>query len=75
MKQIYRHLKTVLTVVMFCLLPGMLLAQTKITGKVTDETQQPLPGVTVSIKGTQQGTVTDVNGLQHQCRKRPGAGF
>jgi TonB-linked SusC/RagA family outer membrane protein len=62
MKQIYRHFKSLIMVVMFCLLPALLLAQSKITGKVTDETQQPLPGVTVSLKGTQGVTVTDVNG-------------
>lgn len=33
-----------------------------LTGKVTDDTGQPLPGVTVFIKGTTQGTVTDVDG-------------
>src|ERR1700733_3932743 len=34
----------------------------KITGIVTDETDLPLPGVTVKIKGTSIGVVTDVNG-------------
>ena len=34
----------------------------KITGKVTDEAGQALPGVTVMIKGTQLGTATDVDG-------------
>ena len=34
-----------------------------VTGKVTDgETGDPLPGVNVVIEGTQQGTVTDVDG-------------
>ena len=33
-----------------------------ITGKVTDAAGEPLPGVTVMIKGSQQGTVTDTNG-------------
>lgn len=36
--------------------------QNTITGKVTDESGQPLPGVTVVIKGTTQGTVTDMDG-------------
>ena len=38
------------------------LAQTKITGRVIDEQQQPLPGVSVVIKGTTTGSVTDVDG-------------
>uniref|UniRef100_UPI003217C286 SusC/RagA family TonB-linked outer membrane protein n=1 Tax=uncultured Draconibacterium sp. TaxID=1573823 RepID=UPI003217C286 len=34
----------------------------KISGKVTDTGGQPLPGVTVMVKGTSQGTVTNANG-------------
>jgi len=34
----------------------------KITGKVTDEKGQPLPGVTVVVNGTTKGTITDANG-------------
>lgn len=47
----------------------MLLASTLIfaqeqtvTGVVTSGSNEPMPGVNVLIKGTQQGTVTDVNG-------------
>ncbi len=36
--------------------------QREITGKVTDSSGQPLPGVTVVVKGTTRGTVTDNNG-------------
>ena len=36
--------------------------ENRITGKVTDEKKDPLPGVTVIIKGTKLGTVTDVDG-------------
>jgi len=36
--------------------------QKSISGTVTDEAGQPLPGVTVVIKGTAQGTVTNANG-------------
>jgi len=34
----------------------------QITGKVTDESGQPLPGVSVILKGTAQGTVSNENG-------------
>ncbi len=34
----------------------------KTTGKVSDSSGAPLPGVTVSIKGTKSGTVTDMDG-------------
>ncbi|WP_299583066.1 TonB-dependent receptor [uncultured Sunxiuqinia sp.] len=33
-----------------------------VAGKVVDENGQPLPGVTVLVKGTTQGTVTDFDG-------------
>ena len=33
-----------------------------VTGKVTDVTGESLPGVTVLIKGTSKGTITDVDG-------------
>jgi TonB-linked SusC/RagA family outer membrane protein len=36
--------------------------QKKITGTVTDNKGQPIPGVTVSAKGTSQGALTDLNG-------------
>jgi len=35
---------------------------TRITGLVTDETDLPLPGATVTIKGTTTSAITDVNG-------------
>jgi len=45
------------------LLPFVVLAQTgSITGKVSDETNQPLPGASVVIKGLGKGTSTDLNG-------------
>ncbi len=35
---------------------------TNITGKVTDADGKPLPGVTVAVKGTKKGTITDKDG-------------
>ena len=34
----------------------------RVSGKVLDETGQPLPGATVTVEGTSIGTVTDVEG-------------
>ncbi|MDR1720350.1 MAG: TonB-dependent receptor [Dysgonamonadaceae bacterium] len=34
----------------------------RVTGKVLDESGTEIPGVTVIVKGTSQGTITDVNG-------------
>jgi TonB-linked SusC/RagA family outer membrane protein len=40
----------------------MVAQQSSVSGKVTDKSGQPLPGVTVVIKGTTQGTVTNADG-------------
>lgn len=51
------------SVVFFLSMHLLLFGQGKtITGKVTDDTKAPLPGVSVVIEGTTQGTITDVNG-------------
>ena len=34
----------------------------EVRGKVTDENGQPLPGVSILVKGTQRGMITDVEG-------------
>lgn len=48
---------------LFVLLSFGAFAQTgSITGRVIDETNQPLPGATVSIKGTTNGSPTDADG-------------
>lgn len=62
MKQIYQHFRTVVTVVIFCLSPALLFAQSKIAGTVTDESRLPLPGVTVTVVETGKNVATDVEG-------------
>ena len=41
----------------------MTFAQVKISGKVTSENGNPAAGISVTIKGTKVGTVTDNNGM------------
>jgi len=42
---------------------NVLKAQNRtISGTVTDEKSEPLPGATIQIKGSKAGTTTDVNG-------------
>src|SRR4051812_42034840 len=62
MKQLYIHLRILITMVLLILSPVLLFGQTKISGTVTDENQEPMIGVNVLIKGTTIGTVTDVSG-------------
>ena len=46
---------------------GVAMAQTRITGNVTDEKGEPVIGASILVKGTDQGTVTDLDGnLQTQ---------
>lgn len=44
------------------LLSGAILAQRTITGKVVDDEENPLIGATVVVKGTTNGTITDLDG-------------
>src|SRR5690554_6188760 len=37
--------------------------QLTVTGQVTDENGDPLPGATVVVEGTDQGTTTDIDGV------------
>jgi TonB-linked outer membrane protein, SusC/RagA family/TonB-dependent outer membrane receptor, SusC/RagA subfamily, signature region len=41
---------------------GILIAQTQVRGTVVDESGDPVIGATIQIKGTSQGTVSDING-------------
>jgi len=42
--------------------PSQKQQQKKISGKVTHTDQRPMPGVTVSIKGTEKSNITDADG-------------
>lgn len=44
------------------LFPLLTAAQVTITGTVTDETNFPLPGASILVKGTTNGTVTNIDG-------------
>lgn len=56
-----RNFKNLLFVVVF-FISATVLGQTKITGIVVDETNQSLPGASVVVKGTTNGTSTDFDG-------------
>lgn len=55
-----RKLLVTLAVFLFC--SGILLAQKTVTGRVTDEAGQPVPNVSVQVKGTGVGTTTKDDG-------------
>ncbi len=55
-----------LFLLIFFTLPAMLvIAQQaiEVTGRVTDLNDKGIPGATVMVKGTMQGTITDLNGV------------
>ncbi|MDF9795619.1 TonB-linked SusC/RagA family outer membrane protein [Catalinimonas alkaloidigena] len=54
---------TVVYSALLCLLPAFAYSQSQtVSGKVLDEQDNPLPGVNVLIKGSGQGTITNVEG-------------
>ena len=48
---------------LLCLTPLTIFAQTLVKGKVVDTQGEPLIGATVLVENTTVGTVTDLNGL------------
>jgi TonB-linked SusC/RagA family outer membrane protein len=42
--------------------PSEIIQQAKVSGTITDETANPLPGVNIQIEGTTIGTISDVSG-------------
>lgn len=61
LKQYCRRMLIALLMVFFC---GQIQAQTgkTISGTVTDADGMPLPGVTIIVQGTSNGTITDLDG-------------
>ncbi|WP_456423201.1 TonB-dependent receptor [Lutibacter sp.] len=56
-----RNLKNWLMVVML-VSTSIIFGQTKLTGKIVDETNQPLPGAAVVLKGAKTGASSDFDG-------------
>ncbi|MGN6530499.1 MAG: SusC/RagA family TonB-linked outer membrane protein [Ginsengibacter sp.] len=62
MKLKTRKLAICFTVLILLFGSNIVFAQKTVTGKVTNQTNDPLPNVSVTVKGTNTGTVTDANG-------------
>ena len=54
--------KLLLLVLIFISGTSYLMAQSSVTGKVTDENGNGVPGANIIIKGTSSGTITDIDG-------------
>ncbi|MDX8337553.1 TonB-dependent receptor [Draconibacterium sp. IB214405] len=64
MQKMLRVINLAVFVLLFSL-GGVLAAEQQdvVSGKVIDDSGAPLPGVTVVVKGTTNGTVTDIDGI------------
>lgn len=54
--------KLVLFLTLFFVGIGIMTAQTQVRGTVVDDAGDPVIGATIQIKGTSQGTITDIDG-------------
>ncbi len=61
LRKLFRILK-ITAIFLFAVIITAGAQQKSVSGTVTDATDQPLTGVTVVVKGTFQGTVTDIDG-------------
>ncbi|MCO4294254.1 SusC/RagA family TonB-linked outer membrane protein [Solitalea sp. MAHUQ-68] len=62
MKKLYKMKYLLLLVCMFSVLIASAQNKSNITGKLTDESGQPLPGAYIGIMGSSAGTNSDVDG-------------
>jgi TonB-dependent starch-binding outer membrane protein SusC len=58
-----KKVKQWLFITLLSVVSTSVFAQTAITGKITDDKNEPLPGVSVKVKGSKGGGFTDANGV------------
>ncbi len=61
-KDVFMRKKMNLLILMLFTCIGIVFAQTRVTGNVVDANGDPVIGASIQIKGTGQGTVTDIDG-------------
>ena len=62
MQQKYKNQLRLWIIVLGTVMSSFAFGQTEVSGTVTTQQNEPLPGVNVLVKGTTQGTTTDANG-------------
>lgn len=55
-------MRGIMSLVLFSLSLGLFAQNLTLRGKITDNHNEPLIGVTVQLRGTTIGTITDLNG-------------
>ncbi len=58
----FKNQKNIFTIMMFFIVLVSFAQQNKLNGKVYSDDGAPLPGASVLVQGTKQGTVTDFDG-------------
>ena len=58
----FTYLKLGMILFLMILAPCLMAQNVQVTGQVTDDTGEPIPGATVLVKGTTQGMATDLDG-------------
>lgn len=65
--------RLLILIVLFVSMASMSMAQTKtVSGRITDDSQSPLPGVSVVVEGTTSGTVSNMDGIYEIPGVKPG---
>ena len=54
--------RILLSIIFLFFFSNIFSQEKKISGKISDENNEELPGATIIIKGTTKGTVSDING-------------
>ncbi len=62
MKKLYQKISIVMMALLMFASANLLAQAVNVSGKVTDETGNPVPGASILEKGTTNGTVTDAQG-------------
>ena len=65
-----KNLSKIYALIVLLLCSFTILAETKLKGKVTDG-KEPIIGANISIKGTTEGTVTDIDGAFELATSQP----
>lgn len=60
--KIYRRWGVLIMITLFLISTVPLYGQTSVSGRITDEANNPLPGVSILVKGTTNGTTTNNDG-------------
>lgn len=55
-------MKKILSLLTFCIIGFTMTAQIPVTGIVTDKSNEPMVGITITVENTTQGTITDIDG-------------